>query len=311
MTLHHHTTRFGGQRARAEASSDGRQGVDRVEELAREHRSIVVLARSGWFAKGVVYALVGILAFKIALDPGNGATSSATSGGNGEASQTGAISEIARSSAGELALWAVGIGLLLYVLWRIVSILLPAQPTAKAWVTRVGYGVSALVYAFLAFSAISFARNGGQSAQSGQSENARVEKFTRDLMDSTSGRWLVGGIGILLVGVALFFLYRALTAEFEDELAGGVGPVSRHQLVRLGQIGWVGRSAMMGLIGAFLVRAAVEFDPAEAEGLDGALHRVADTSWGPFAVALVGVGLILYGAYCMLSAPVQRLKSAG
>lgn len=311
MTLHQHATPLTGHQGSVGTSSDGRQGVDAVEDLARRHHSIVVLARSGWFAKGVVYALVGILAFKIALDPGNGSTSSAVSGGSGEASQSGAISEIARSSAGELALWAVAFGLLLYVLWRIVSILLPAQPTAKAWITRVGYGVSALVYAFLAFSAISFARQGGQSAQSGQSENARVERFTRDLMDSTTGRWLVGGIGLLLVGIALFFLYRAVTAEFEDELSGGVGPISRRHLVRLGQVGWVGRAAMMGLIGAFLVRAAVEFDPAEAEGLDGALHRVADTSWGPFAVGLVGVGLILYGAYCVLSAPVQRLKSAG
>jgi hypothetical protein len=268
------------------------------------------LARAGWFAKGVVYALVGILAFKIALDPGSASpqTNAGSGGGGSEASQSGAIGAIARSSAGELALWAIAIGLILYVIWRVVSILLPAQPSAKAWVTRVGYGVSALVYAFLAFSAISFARN---ARRSGQTENARIETFTRDVMDSTSGRWLVGAVGVAVVGIALFFLYRALTAEFEDELAGGVGPVSRHELVRLGQIGWVGRAAMMGLIGAFLVRAAVTFDPAEAEGLDGALHRLADTSWGPFMVGLVGGGLVLYGAYCVLSAPVQRLKSAG
>jgi hypothetical protein len=86
--------------------------------------------------------------------------------------------------------------------------------------------------------------------------------------------------------------------------------VSRHHLVRLGQIGWLGRAAMMALIGIFLVRAAVQFDPAEAEGLDGALHRVATSSWGPFAVAAVGIGLLLYGVYCALSAPVQRLKGA-
>jgi hypothetical protein len=310
MTLQQTSARLTGRRPSSPKQSDGRQGVDAVEDLARRHRSVVVLARAGWFAKGVVYALVGILAFKIALDPGSASpqTNAGSGGGGSEASQSGAIGAIARSSAGELALWAIAVGLILYVIWRVVSILLPAQPSAKAWVTRVGYGVSALVYAFLAFSAISFARN---ARRSGQTENARIETFTRDVMDSTSGRWLVGAVGVAVVGIALFFLYRALTAEFEDELAGGVGPVSRHELVRLGQIGWVGRAAMMGLIGAFLVRAAVTFDPAEAEGLDGALHRLADTSWGPFMVGLVGGGLVLYGAYCVLSAPVQRLKSAG
>jgi hypothetical protein len=310
MTLHQTAGRLAGRRSSSVEQSGGRQGVDALEDLARRHRSIVVLARAGWFAKGVVYALVGILAFKIALDPGSSSpqTNVASGGGNSEASQTGAISAIARSSAGELALWAIAAGLILYVLWRVVSILLPAEPSAKAWATRVGYAVSALVYAFLAFSAISFARN---ARRAGQSENARIERFTRDLMDSTSGRWLVGAIGVAVVGIALFFLYRALTAQFEDELSGGVGPVSRRELVRLGQIGWAGRAAMMGLIGAFLVRAAVTFDPAEAEGLDGALHRLASTSWGPLMVGLVGGGLVLYGAYCVLSAPVQRLKSAG
>jgi hypothetical protein len=262
----------------------GRQGSETVEELARKHPSLVVLARTGWFAKGVVYALVGVLAFKIALDPGPATPSVAAGGQQSEASQSGAISEIARTSLGEIALWAIAFGLLLYALWRIVSILLPAESSAKTWITRVGYGVSALVYTFLAFSAISFARNG----RGGQSENARIETFTRDMMDNTAGRWIVGGLGVLLVGIALFFLYR----------------------VRLGQIGWVGRAAMMALIGAFLVRAAVKFNPAEAEGLDGALHRLAQTSWGPVTVALVGAGLVLYGLYCVLSAPVQRLKNA-
>jgi hypothetical protein len=304
----HHAPRLRGFASTNASGSDGRQGVDALEDVARRHPSLVVLARAGWLAKGLVYGLVGILAFKIAQDPGTPPKTNSADPAGSEASQSGAITTIARSSWGEIALWAVGIGLLLYVAWRIVSILLPAPSTAKVWVTRVGYGISAATYTFLAFSAVSYAR-GAQS--SGQTENSRVETFTRDFMDNSGGRWIVGLIGVVIIGVGLAFAYRALTADFESELGGGVGPVSRHQLVRLGQIGWMGRAAMMSLIGAFLVRAAMEFDPAEAEGLDGALHRVADTSWGPFAVGAVGVGLVLYGLYCLLSAPVQRLKGAG
>lgn len=286
----------------------GQQGSDSVESLARRHPELVFLARAGWLAKGLVYGLVGVLTFKIALDTTEpAATTTGSDPAGGEASQSGAISQIAQSSWGEIALWAVAAGLALYVLWRVVSILLPAQPTAKAWATRAAYAVSAIVYAFLAYSAMSFARSGQTSSES---ENARVERFTRDLMENNGGRWLVGLLGAAIVGIGVFFAYRAATADFEDELGGGVGPVSRHHLVRLGQIGWFGRAAMMGLIGLFLVRAAIQFDPAEAEGLDGALRRLVQTSWGPIAVAAVGIGLLLYGAYCVLSAPVQRLKSA-
>jgi hypothetical protein len=289
-------------------SSGGEQGSETVESLARRHPELVLLARAGWLAKGLVYFLVGVLTFKIALDTSEPAAT--TTGGDptgGEASQSGAIAEIAENSWGEIALWAVAIGLALYVLWRVVSILLPAQSSAKVWATRAGYAVSAIVYASLAYSAVSFARSGQSSSES---ENSRVERFTRDLMENTGGRWLVGLLGAAIVAIGIFFAYRAATANFEDELGGGVGPVSRHHLVRLGQVGWFGRAAMMSLIGLFLVRAAIQFDPAEAEGLDGALHRLAQTSWGPLAVAAVGVGLILYGLYCALSAPVQRLKGA-
>jgi hypothetical protein len=304
MTLHHGTPTSHWQK-RPDASG-GRKGSESVQGLARRHPELVVLARAGWLAKGLVYGLVGVLAFKIALD-----TSSPPAGdaAGSEASQSGAIKEIAQTSWGEIALWAIAIGLALYVLWRLVSIFLPAESSAKTWATRAGYAVSAIVYGFLAFSALSYAR-GSSSSNSSQSENARIETFTRDLMDNSAGRWLVGLLGAAVVVIGIVFAYRAATADFEDELEGGVGPVSRHHLVRLGQVGWLGRAAMMGLIGLFLVRAAVRFDPAEAEGLDGALHRLAQTSWGPFAVAAVGIGLLLYGLYCALSAPVQRLKSA-
>jgi hypothetical protein len=302
------TTHVGTDPQRGSSGRGGSQGSDTVESLARRHPEVVLLARAGWLAKGLVYGLVGVLTFKIALDTTEpAATTTGSDPAGGEASQSGAISEIAQNSWGEIALWAVAIGLGLYALWRIVSILLPAQNTAKAWATRAAYAVSAIVYTFLAFSAVSFARSGQSSKES---ENARIERFTRDLMENSGGRWLVGLLGAAIVAIGVFFAYRAATADFEDELAGGVGPVSRHHLVRMGQIGWFGRAAMMGLIGLFLVRAAIQFDPAEAEGLDGALHRLAQTSWGPIAVAVVGIGLILYGAYCVLSAPVQRLKSA-
>ncbi len=48
-------------------------------------------------------------------------------------------------SFGALALWIIAIGLALYVIWRLISILLPAEHTAKAWLTRGGYLVSAIM----------------------------------------------------------------------------------------------------------------------------------------------------------------------
>ena len=280
-----------------------RPGSEAIEEATRDHPALVVVARAGWLAKGLVYGLVGVLALPIAMDSRRG-----SGGASQEASQSGAIAKIAESSAGAAVLWAVAIGLALYVLWRIVSILLPAENTAKAWANRVGYAVSALTYAALAWSAISFA---SRDSKASKTENSRVEQFTRDLMGHNGGRWLVGLVGVVLIAVGGFFAHKGITANFRKELReGGVGPISTKQVVRIGQVGWCGRAAMMGLVGFFLIRAAVQFSPDEAEGLDGALRRLADTSWGTLMVLAIGIGLLIYGFFCVISAPMQRLRGA-
>jgi hypothetical protein len=265
---------------------------------------LVVVARTGWVAKGLVYALVGILAAPIAF----GSERSGDGAPEREASQSGAIAKLADSSVGRAALWAVAIGLGLYVLWRIISILLPAENSAKAWLTRVGYAVSVIVYSALAWSAISFAT---RERASGETEDSRVDRFSRSLMEHSGGRLLVGALGVALIIVGAFFLHRGVTAGFRDDLrGGGVGPFSHQNIVRLGQIGWCARAGMMGLIGFFVLRAAVRFSPDEAEGLDGSLRRLADSGWGTVMVAAIGLGLLLYGAFCVISAPIERLHGA-
>ncbi|MGD9704051.1 MAG: DUF1206 domain-containing protein [Acidimicrobiia bacterium] len=289
----------------------GESGSHKVEQIAHRHPSIVTAARLGWAAKGVVYLLLGVLAVPIALDGLGGSDAGA---GGQEASQTGAVARLGESSLGSVALWAVAIGLALYVVWRLASILLPADNTAKAWLTRAGYLVSALVYAGLAWTAVTFAQHGGASNASGtgsESEDAKVERFTRELMDKSGGRWLVALVGAAVVGIGAYFVIKGLRATFRDELEpGDVGPVGHESIVMLGRVGWVGRGIMMGLVGWLLIQAAAHFDPEEAKGIDGALRDATGSTFGSLLVLFVAAALIVYGAFCVISAPRQRLTSA-
>ena len=84
----------------------------------------------------------------------------------------------------------------------------------------------------------------------------------------------------------------------------------RRQLMKaLFWIGEIGRGVAMGLIGFFLARAAVRYDASDATGLDGALRRLADSSWGPFVVALVGIGFVAYALYCLATFTRRRLHA--
>ena len=286
------------------STDDSDVGVERAEEFAREHPGLVKFARIGWVAKGIVYGLTGVLALLIGLRH----DSASSTGAEGEASQTGAIAQIADNSYGTLLLMVMAAGLLIYSLWRLVTVLLPGDNDVKGWLTRIGYLVSAIVYMVLAFTAIAFARDPGSPADG---EDGKIESFTRDFMERSGGRAVIFMLGVIVIVIGAVFLYNAISATFRKQLLPGrVGPVSHEMLVTLGRIGWLGRSGMMGLIGFFLARAAVRFDPEDAQGLDGSLRKAASSTPGTWLVIAVGAGLLVYGIFCVLSAPKQRLVGA-
>jgi len=292
-------------------TDDDEVGLEHAEEFARTHPGLVKFGRIGWVAKGVVYARTGFLALLIAFDRLPGAEASQSPGQ--EASQSGAIARIAERTGGVPLLLVIVAGLVNYSCWRIVSALLPADSDASSWITRIGYLVSAVTYLVLAGLAVSIASNHreAQTDASQKTEDSKVETFTRNLLGHSYGRTVVFLIGVVLICIAATFLLKAVTASFRSQMAHrGVGPISFDMLVLMGRIGWIGRTAMMGLIGFFLCRAAWLFNADEAQGLDGSLRKAATSDAGTVLVVVVAVGLLVYGLFCIISAPRQLLVAA-
>jgi hypothetical protein len=279
-----------------------------VARLADRHPAVVAVARLGWVAKGLVYGLVGVLAASIAIQGLR--TGSAAGGSDHEASPLGAVAEIAQSALGALALWVVAVGLALYVVWRLLSVVLPAEHTFETWLTRAGYAVSAAMYSFLAWSAMSFATD-ERAGRGAETEDAKIERLTREVMAHSAGRWLVGVLAACVLAVGLLFVVKGVRASFHDDLEPrDVGPVPLDAIVALGRIGWVGRGIVMVLYAWFLVQAVVLVRPSDARGLDDSLREVTEMAIGPFIVAGAGLALVAYGLFCVLSAPRQRLTGA-
>lgn len=279
-------------------------GIQRAEQFARDHPAIVHFGRVGWIAKGLVYGLTGVLALLIGLHAATGSSESQ----DDEASQVGAIARLAETSFGGLLLVTVAAGLVVYSAWRLLSVFLPADNDLYAWLTRAGYLVSAAMYVALAWTAVVFVRSPGGQAES---EDSRIESFTTDVMEMRWGRQAVFVIGVALVMIAAAFVWKGISASFRSQLLpNGVGPISHEALVILGRVGWLGRAGMMSLIGFFLARAAWRFDPNDAQGLDGSLRKATSSGPGTWLVLAVGVGLLVYGVFCAVSAPRQRLVGA-
>ena len=84
--------------------------------------------------------------------------------------------------------------------------------------------------------------------------------------------------------------------EAEETAATGVGI-----------LGHLARMLVFGLIGLFLLKAAWEFDPKEARGLDGALMELAQQPYGGLLLGAVAVGLMAYALYCFVQARYRRI----
>lgn len=275
-----------------------------VGNLAAEHPSAVKVGRAGWFAKGVVYVIAGYLALMIAAKAGGWTTNPAT--GAQEASPLGAVKTVAGSGGGTVLLWLLAIGMLLYAAWRVVSALLPGGKDAKAMAHRIGYIASAVMYLTFALSAIALARH----TTTNPNGNTKVTDISASFMKHSFGRVVIGVVGIIIIAAGLYRVSKGLKLDVEDELdMSGMSPARRQWSERLGAIGEIGRGIGFALVGFFLLRSAMTYDPNEATGLDGALRRLAAHSWGVFVVAIVGLGFAAYGIFCLATFTHRRLQA--
>lgn len=273
------------------------QLAEGVQSGIREREWLVPLAQIGWVAKGIVYLLFGVLALQIARNRPD----------DDDASPTGALGMIMEQPGGRLLLGVMVIGLALYCMWRVLSVAVIRADDLSGWAHRIGYAFSASFYALLTWTA-------ARAVVSGVDEDGSntVERLSRSLMESTPGRVLVGVGGVVTIAVGAYFVVRkAIMRSFVDSLSGvdeGHDEVSDWTIIGAGVVGWFGRGVVTILVGFLVARAAVRFDPSDARGFDGALRHAATSSTGTVLVWVGAIGLMLYGAFCILSHRHRRLE---
>ncbi len=275
-----------------------------LRRLGVDHPAVVKVGRIGWFAKGVVYVVAGFLALTVAVKASGWADAPVSD--QAEASPTGAIKTVASSTGGTALLWLLAVGMLIYAAWRVVSALLPGGTDGEAMVHRLGYLVSAIVYSTFAVSALALARD----SSADQNGNTKVTDISASVMSHTAGRLVIGAVGAIVICVGFYRMKKGFSLDVGDELnLGGLSPARLRWTKRLGAAGEIGRGIGFCLVGFFLVRSAISYVASEATGLDGALRRVANESWGVLVVVIVGAGFVAYGAFCLLTFTRRRLQA--
>lgn len=270
--------------------------VQQPVRQAAAHPWVEQLARFGYAAKGVVYFVVGLLAAQAALGTGGQITDT-----------SGALQTIVTQPFGKFLLTLVTIGLIGYVIWRIVQTILDPEHSgestdAKQIVQRIGYALSGFAYAGLALTAIKLILGSGSSG------GDATQDWTARFMAQPFGQWLVGLGGLATIAVGLSYLYQAYKAKFQKHFRlSQMSEQERTWAKRLGQFGIAARGIVVSVIGFFLVQAALQSNASEARGLGGALASLAQQPFGSWILALVALGLIAYSIYSLIEARYRQI----
>jgi hypothetical protein len=251
------------------------------------------LARAGLIARGVVFGVIGVLALKLALGSGGKTTS-----------QQGALATIAGEPFGGALLGILAIGLAGYAFWRLVNAAVgPRDGSDDGVRERVPALASGIVYAALCFTAAKILFGGHATSGGSNPKHA-----TAGVLGWPGGPVLVTIAGVILIGVGLYQGYQGVGRKFcEDARTDRMGPSIRRSYTALGVFGYLARMVVFLLVGYGVIKAALDYDPRYAIGLDGALQKLAHNSYGPALLGIVAVGLIGFALYCIADARYRRL----
>jgi hypothetical protein len=250
------------------------------------------LSRAGFVARSAIYAIIGVLALKLAIGSGGKLTN-----------QHGALTTVANQPFGSLLLTLLAVGLGGYAMWRLFRAALGRGPEGSdSGFERLAALASGLAYGALCVLAVEILVGSGSSSSTNPNSSAA------GVLAWPGGPWIVGAAGLVMVGVALYQAFKGITQKFlDDSKTEEMSPGVRKWIARVGTMGHLARAVVFGLIGVFLVKAALDYDPKAAVGLDGALAKLANQPYGSVLLGIVAVGLIAFALYSLSDARYRKI----
>jgi hypothetical protein len=145
------------------------------------------------------------------------------------------------------------------------------------------------------------------SGSSGSGSTRKSQTWTAQVLGWPGGRLLVGAIGVGIVVAGVVMIVKVCTGRRHDQASmDEVAPREPGLVEKLGAFGYAARAVVDVIIGIFVLVAAIDFDPTESVGIDGALKRTLDEPYGGALVLVVALGLASYGLYSLARAWANR-----
>jgi hypothetical protein len=245
------------------------------------------IAQAGLLAKGVVYCLLGVLAFMAAFNFAGQSTNNTD--------KEGVFSFVHKQTGGQIMLATIALGLLCYCLWRGIQAFGDTEEKgkdAKGIASRARYMFSGLVYATLAAFAIKILFSSSKGSEKNQKQD-----MVQEILDKPLGEWLLGIAAATIIGVGIYQIYYGLSEKYTKHVEKAGHNANKNLLLLSGKIGYVARGFVWLIIGWLFIKAALNSNASEAGETSKAFKFLAEASYGSYILAAVGLGLISYGLF--------------
>ena len=269
--------------------SDARSSSHKINK----DKWIEKFARFGFIAKGIVYSLIGILAVMTAFGSANGE----------KMGKKETMEMIYKQPFGQVLLCLLAAGLLGYVTWRFVQAFKNPDGLKKDWKgygKRIGYVISGFIYGAAAFYAVKMVVTG----LSGSSGSSGKEMLITKALHLPMGQWIVAIAGVGIAGKGLYQLYSAISEKFMKNIKESKMKKEERKIYkRAGIFGYLSRGVVFMIIGYFIIKAAMQFNPEQAKGTEQALSFLqSNNSYGSYLLGLVALGLVGFGVFMFVKA---------
>lgn len=260
--------------------------------------NIKKIARTGFVAKGVIYAIIGVLTFKAAFNMGGQ-----------KAGQMEVLEFLQKQTFGNILLILMALGLACYAVWRFLQAVKDPEnigSDTKGKAKRIAFFCSGLLY--LGFGVLAALKAfGSGTGNSGSSGSAQKSSF----LASETGLLIIGfvGIGILIAGIFQFIKAYKNDYQKKFDLSSLGEQKKRESIKKTAELGLSARGIILLIIGFFAVKAAISSDPSNIKTTQEAFSFIQESSYGAWLLGAVAAGLICYAVYMFLMAKYRRFPA--
>lgn len=254
----------------------------------------IKLMRAGYAGRGLTYVVVaGVSLWAI------------WRGGSAEGTSS-AMKLIESSTWGQIALFAIFLGLVAYAIWRVVCAIYDLEDygsDGEGTIARLGQVTTGVIHGALGIAALLIIFTGAGSAD----DSSAVADAAAAVMQWPGGRWIVAIAGLVTIGAGLYYLRKAWQEKYRRHLIGNEFTANWNWVLKSGV---VAQGIVITIIGVFLTYAGWTADPEEAGGLGGVWEFLGGQPFGQFLIILLCLGLLGFAVFCFVNAVYRIVPKA-